>query len=40
MIVNKFSTKFQTLVKTKIPTNEEVSSFKSLRFCINNANKC
>ena len=30
----KLSTKFQLLIKTKIPTNEEVSCFKSLRCCI------
>ena len=27
----QLSTKFQLLIKTRIPTNEEVSSFKSLR---------
>ena len=37
MIVNKLSIKFQTLVKTKIPSKKEVSSFKSLRCCINHA---
>ena len=28
------SMKFQLLIKTKIPTNEEVSCFKSLRCCF------
>ena len=32
--------KFQLLIKTKILTNEEVSCLKSLRCCINHANKC
>ena len=36
----KLSTKFEMLIKTKIPTNEEVSCFQSLRYCINHANKC
>ena len=38
----QLSTKFQLLIKTKIPTNEEVSCFKSLRCCIyhDDANKC
>ena len=36
----QLSTKFQLLIKTKIPTNEEVSSFKSHRFGIYHANKC
>ena len=30
----QMSTKFQLLIKTKIPTNKEVTSFKSLRCCI------
>ena len=30
----QLSTKFQLLIKTKIPTNEAVSCFKSLRCCI------
>ena len=30
----QLSTKFQLLIKTKIPTNEEVSCFKYLRFFI------
>ena len=34
------STKFQLYVKTKMPKNEEVSRFKSLRCCIYHANKC
>ena len=29
-----------TALKTKIPTNEEVSGFKSLRCCFYHANKC
>ena len=36
----QLSIKFQLLVKTKIPTNEDVSCFKSLRCCIYHANKC
>ena len=36
----QLSTKFQLIVKTKIPTNEEVSCFKSLRYCDYPANKC
>ena len=32
--------KFQLLIKTKIPTNKEVSCFKSLRCCIYHVNKC
>ena len=36
----QLSTKFQLLIKNKIPTNEEVSCLKSLRCCIYNANKC
>ena len=28
------STKFQLLINTKIPANEKVSCFTSLRFCI------
>ena len=34
----QLSTKFQVLIKTKIPTNEEVSCFKSLRCCIYHVN--
>ena len=30
----QLSTKFQLLIKTKIPTKKEVSCFKSLRCCI------
>ena len=33
------SMKFQLLIKTKIPTNEDVSCFQSLRCCIYHANK-
>ena len=36
----QLSTKFQLLIKTKIPTNNEFSCFKSLRCCIYHANKC
>ena len=36
----QLSTKFQPLIKTKIPTNEEVNCFKPLRCCIYHANKC
>ena len=32
--------KFQLVIKTKIPSNKEVSSFKSLRCCIYHAYKC
>ena len=35
----QLSTKFQLLIKAKIPTNEEVSCFKSLRCCIYHAHK-
>ena len=31
---SQLSTKFQLLIKTKIPTNKEVSCIKSLRCCI------
>ena len=34
------STKFQLLLKTKIPTNKEVFCLKSLRCCIYHAIKC
>ena len=34
------STQFQLLIKTKIPTKEEVYCFKSLKCCIYHANKC
>ena len=40
LILTQLSTKFQLLIKTKIPTNEEVSCFKSLRCCTYHANKC
>ena len=36
----QLSTIFQLLIKTKIPTNEEVSRFKSIRCCIYHAYKC
>ena len=36
----QLSMKFQLLIKTKIPTNKEVSCTKSLRCCIHHANKC
>ena len=36
----QLSMQFQLLIQTKIQTNEEVSSFKSLRCCIYHANKC
>ena len=36
----QLSTKFPLLMKTKIPTNKEVSCVKSLRCCIFHANKC
>ena len=36
----QLSMKFQLLIKTKIPTNEEVSCFKSLRCCVYPADKC
>ena len=32
--------KFQLFIKTKIPTNKEVSCCKSLRCCIYHANEC
>ena len=34
------STKFQLLIKIKIPTNKEVACFMSLRVCIYHADKC
>ena len=36
----QLSMKFQLLIKTKIPTNEEVSCIKSLRYGIYQANNC
>ena len=36
----QLSTSFQLIIKTKIPTNEEIFCFKSLRCCIYHANKC
>ena len=38
--LTELSTKFQMLIKIKIPKSEEVSSFKSLRCGIYYANKC
>ena len=35
----QLSTKFQLLIKTKIPTNKEVSCFKPLKRCIYHADK-
>ena len=35
----QLSMKFQLLIKTELPTNEEVYCFKSLRCCIYHANK-
>ena len=39
-VLNSTETKFQLLIKDNILTNKEVSCFKSLRCCINHANKC
>ena len=36
----QLSTKFQLLIKTKIPTSAEISCFMSLRCCIYHAHKC
>ena len=36
----QLSMKFQLLIKTKIPTKEEVYCFKSLRCCIYHTYKC
>ena len=36
----KLSMESLLLLKTKIPTNDEVYCFKSLRFCIYHANNC
>ena len=36
----QLSTKFQLLIRTEMPINEEVSCCKSLRCCIYHANKC
>ena len=36
----QLSTKFQLLIRTKIPTNKKVSCFKSLRCFIYHANQC
>ena len=35
----QLSSKFQLLIKTKIPTNKDISCFKSLRCCIYHVNK-
>ena len=40
MVRNVFSCSTQLLIKTKIPTNEEVYCFKSLKCCIYHANNC
>ena len=39
-MLNSAEHKISTPHKTKIPTNEEVTNLKSLRCCINHANKC
>ena len=39
-LLNSTEHEFSTDHKTKTPTNEEVSCFKSLRCCIYHANKC
>ena len=39
-MLNSTQHEISTAHKTKIPTNEEVSSVKSLRCCIYHANKC
>ena len=39
-MLNLTEHEISTADKTKIPTNEEVSRFKSLRCCIHQANKC
>ena len=36
----QLSTKFQLLIKTKIPTNKEVYCFMSRKCCIYHAQKC
>ena len=36
----QLSTKFELLIKTRMPTNEEVSCLKSLKCCIYHAYKC
>ena len=36
----QLNTKLQILIKTKIPTNEDVSCFKSLRCYTDHADKC
>ena len=39
-MLNSTEHEISTAHKTKIPTNKEVSCFKSLRCCIYHANKC
>ena len=39
-MLNSTEYEISTAHKSKIPTNEEVSCFKSLRCCIYHANKC
>ena len=39
-MLNSTEHEIQQLIKTKMPTNKEVSCFKSLRCCIYHANKC
>ena len=39
-MLNSTEHEISTALKTKLPTNKEVSSFKSLRCCIYHANKC
>ena len=34
----QLSTKFELLIKSKIPTNKQVSCFKSLKCCVYHAN--
>ena len=36
----QLSTKFQLLIKFKIPTNKQVACFTFLRWCIDHTNKC
>ena len=43
LLMNNWSfmdSEYQTLIKAKILTDEEVSCFKSLRCCIYHADKC
>ena len=39
-MLNSAEQEIQMLIKTKIPTNEELSSFKPLRYCFYHGNKC